>query len=112
MRTRLLFSMCCIFIVQAVQSQTTSIINLQWKDPVLDQNRSFVFFEGAAYNEKGLPVYGEIFENQKIESATLSDVITTPLPPDWVGLVGDLNQLPKEFDINITNKIANSGNYA
>ena len=92
--------------------QSSFEVNLNWKEPVVDQNKSFLYFEGAGYNEKGFPIYGDIFENQKIEKAHLTNIITTPLPPEWSYLIEKPNELPLDFAINITNKVANSGCYA
>lgn len=92
--------------------QSTFPVNLQWKEPIIDQNKSFLFFEGASYNEIGLPIYGDIFENQKIEEAFLTDIVTTPLPLEWHYLLENKNTLPAEFEVKVTNKFANSGNYA
>jgi hypothetical protein len=93
-------------------AQTEFPVSLEWKAPIEQSNQSFLYFEDAGYDENGMPVYGDIFENQKIGTATLTEVITTPLPPEWNDLIKDKNNLPLDFELKITNKIANSGNYA
>jgi len=112
MRTRIFYSFLFILFIPSLYSQSTHPISLQWKDPVAGQDRTYLFFEDAGYNEKGLPIYGDIFEDKKIEEAFLSDVVTTPLPPEWTTLIENKNALPADFEIKITNKYANSGNYA
>lgn len=105
----------CLFLMLGLlpaYSQSSFQVNLNWKEPLVDQNKTFLFFEGAGYNENGFPVYGDIFEDQRIDKATLTDVITTPLPLEWAYLISKPNELPLDFSINITNKVANSGCYA
>ena len=97
---------------QSLLAQSAYQVSLEWKEPVADQDHSYLFFEGAGYNEKGLPVFGDIFEDQKIEEAFLSDIVTTPLPPEWDVLIENKKELPADFQLKVTNKYANSGNYA
>lgn len=113
MRTHFFYSLLFILFGPSLFAQSTPHpISLQWKDPVVGQDKTYLFFEDAGYNEIGLPIWGDIFIDQKIEDAFLSDIITTPLPLEWITLIENKNALPEEFEIKITNKYANSGNYA
>ena len=107
-----IFLISLFFILSGTSfAQSSHQVELQWKEPLVAENKSFVYFDGASYNEKGFPVYGDIFENKKIDEANITNIVTTPLPPEWESLIENKTDLPAEFKLTITNKIANSGNY-
>ncbi len=112
MRTHYFLFVLFILFTKILVAQTSYPVNLAWKAPLVQQDKSYLFFEGANFNQKGLPVYGELFEDQFIEKAVLADIITTPIPPEWKDLIENKNELPAEFEIKTTNKVANSGNYS
>ena len=97
--------------ILGLQAQTTEEVTFNWQAPLADLNESRIYFEGASFNQKGLPVYGKIFENQHITKAVLKNLITAPVPAEWLHLLDDVHDLPTEFEAVITNKTANSGNY-
>lgn len=113
MRTRFLYLLIFSLIPLHLFAQSTMPVVLNWGSPVKGQDdKEYLFFDNAGYNEKGLPVHGNRIDNKKIEEAFLSDIITTPLPLEWSHLIEGKNNFPANFEVKVTNKLANSGNYA
>lgn len=113
MRTRVFITFSLAFLITVFAfTQKNVQVNIQWKPPVESQDRKFLFFDNAGYNNEGFPVYGDYFSNEFIDKAGLTDVITTPLPAEWKDIITSTHSITDEFKISITNKVANSGNYS